>query len=71
MGFGVDRYSLLVPTWFPAAVFAVLPAVFFAKSRRGRVAQFVGLWPSCGYDLRATPERCPECGREAAMAVGN
>jgi hypothetical protein len=69
MGFSIsahDRFLMIVmPFWLPAGLTAVLPAVSvvrFYRDRRWRRRQSVGLCPSCGYDLRATPRRCPECG---------
>jgi hypothetical protein len=48
--------------WSIAAGFMLLPTLAVLQHWSCRRRRRVGLCPSCGYDLRATPRRCPECG---------
>jgi hypothetical protein len=58
-----------VPFWFIIALTAPLPLYELLAFRRRHTRRYRlanGLCLQCGYDLRATPERCPECGTIAA-----
>jgi hypothetical protein len=48
--------------WLVALIFLVPPALRVYRYQKSRRARKLGLCPGCGYDLRASPERCPECG---------
>ncbi len=56
----------VAPFWLLTAVTAALPMVWTTRRLRARRAWTAGCCPSCGYDLRASPERCPECGTIAS-----
>ena len=61
-----DTRLTTFPYWVPALAFAALPALAAVRRLRARRrARGLNLCRSCGYDLRATPGRCPECGTEA------
>lgn len=70
----VDRYyaykgvnvTFGIPYWFVMALSSVLPLLWVRRRliRRRQWSRLnQGLCTMCGYDLRASPERCPECGR--------
>ena len=63
------RVAAMAPYWFFVLLTLPGPCLWLAsylRRRRDRRRRAAGRCPSCGYDLRATPERCPECGAPAA-----
>ena len=64
--------ALAVPYWSLQILFLIAPAVWLRRAIRQRkeLRQASGLCSVCGYDLRATPDRCPECGAIPERAKG-
>jgi hypothetical protein len=62
----IDRRGWFVPTWLLAALFGLPLAMRMIRRWRSIPP---GSCPRCGYDMRATPDRCPECGTAVGPAV--
>jgi hypothetical protein len=52
-------WILSIPGWI---ILTCAGALFCWSSRRYQKGRLPGFCNFCGYDLRATPDRCPECG---------
>jgi hypothetical protein len=59
---GVRNISFAAPFWSIALATVLLPVAWITRRLRSRRRHGPGLCPSCGYDLRASPAKCPECG---------
>jgi hypothetical protein len=62
--FGDQVLVWAVPYYVIVLALSVAPVLLMLRILRARTAhrRAHGLCLNCGYDLRATPERCPECG---------
>jgi predicted amidophosphoribosyltransferase len=69
-GYPIARSTALyIPHAAIALAAAAIPIAGVIRARRTSHRQQRGLCPACGYDLRATPGRCPECGAGAGADV--
>jgi hypothetical protein len=60
-----EEFNLTVPHWLLVVLSAAMPARAAVTGRRRRILARrlrLGRCLLCGYDLRATPGTCPECG---------
>jgi hypothetical protein len=57
-----------IPLWLPALLLLAPPAVSVLGYLRRQARRKRGLCERCGYDLRASPSQCPECGRRQSSS---
>jgi hypothetical protein len=66
-GWGGRATLVQIPFWAAIALTSVLPAAWLLRQHRHHARRRHradhGLCLTCGYDLRHTPDRCPECGQ--------
>ena len=58
----MNSYWLDSAAWLLVVVFGIVPGLWVGRFIRGWIRQSRGYCAACGYDIRATPQRCPECG---------
>ena len=76
-GFGVGgprrAFVVLLPFWLLLLIAAALPAAIgwapIRQRRRLTRLRRLRLCTVCGYDVRSSPDRCPECGTTIAVSA--
>jgi hypothetical protein len=58
----VFDHAIGFPHWLLLPLFALMPLWWLRSLQKRRQLRRVGLCTKCGYDLRASVDRCPECG---------
>ena len=56
---GTALTTMFLPWWLLLTIFSIYPAIYLIRRKRTATE---GKCAKCGYDLRGSKHRCPECG---------